>query len=716
MLYAIYCSLSSSYNYINENNVIENDGTGIYLEKSSNNCTISSNHIINNFEGICLKNIKHTTIANNYIINNSQNGIQLGDMITEHASSNNTIIKNIIKSNQNAGLLFDFQSINNTVVNNTFTENYYPIRLFFASDHNQLFHNTFMNNTQSASDNCVNFWDNGNQTGGNYWDDYTGSDEDQDGFGDDPYPIAGNGNNFDNYPLMQPLLNTTENQLPIVSFSYSPETPSCKDMISFTDESTDPDGSLIAWKWHFGDDNTSVVKNPTHQYAKSGSYIVTLTVTDNNNTKNSTSQTIDVSTGIPHAQFEYTPQNPTIEDTMTFTDKSTDSDGTITSWHWDFADGSDSTLQNPTHQYSSPGEYNVTLTITDDDELQNSTYSIITVEDINYPPTASFTINPTNPFTNDNIRFESTSTDDGTIQNYTWNMDDGTKRYGESITYTFTDSGTYDVRLKVTDDKGATDAKTKSVSVKPHISIEIVSPSQQEIVSDTIIIRGTAFAREDIKTVQLKIDNGQYKEVTGLRDWRYSLDTTQYDNGDLTIVAQCIDSNGDSTSDSVRVTVENTADNEKPSIEITYPAGNIALTENITITGRAKDTDGSIDEVEIRIDQGAWQSVDITNDVWEFPLNIYSLISGEHQIYARSYDGNDYSDIDSVKITIQFDENTSDDSTSDDTDSDTTEPNDSDEKNGETDTQANNEMMIFLVVISTAVMAVIGAVIFIIRI
>ena len=62
--------------------------------------------------------------------------------------------------------------------------------------------NNFFNNTQDAHDNCSNFW-NSTSERGNYWDNYTGVDEDEDGIGDTPYNISG-GDNKDYYPLMKP--------------------------------------------------------------------------------------------------------------------------------------------------------------------------------------------------------------------------------------------------------------------------------------------------------------------------------------------------------------------------------------------------------------------------------------------------------------------------------------------------------------------------------
>lgn len=80
------------------------------------------------------------------------------------------------------------------------------------------------------------------------------------------------------------------------------------------------------------------------------------------------------------AYFTYFPQNPTTLDEMTFTDISTATESTITSWSWDFGDETTSTQQNPSHQYSNTGTYTVSLEITDDNETTDSISRTVTIQ------------------------------------------------------------------------------------------------------------------------------------------------------------------------------------------------------------------------------------------------------------------------------------------------------------------------------------------------
>lgn len=88
------------------------------------------------------------------------------------------------------------------------------------------------------------------------------------------------------------------NSDPSADFSWFPSSPS-RDTIQFTDSSSDPDGSIESWSWSFGDGSSAAIQNPSHLYEKSGTYTVTLTVTDNGGATDSKSKDVTVSSVSP---------------------------------------------------------------------------------------------------------------------------------------------------------------------------------------------------------------------------------------------------------------------------------------------------------------------------------------------------------------------------------------------------------------------------------
>ncbi len=83
-----------------------------------------------------------------------------------------------------------------------------------------------------------------------------------------------------------------DNQPPVANFSFATSGLTA----TFTDSSTDSDGTIASRSWNFGDSSTSTSTNPSHTYAAAGTYTVTETVTDNGGATNSTSKSVTVST------------------------------------------------------------------------------------------------------------------------------------------------------------------------------------------------------------------------------------------------------------------------------------------------------------------------------------------------------------------------------------------------------------------------------------
>ena len=201
--------VTSNNNIITGNNVSNNNGVGISLSSSSNNNTITGNKVCNNDDdGIYLSffSNNNTITGNNVSSNNNWDGICLGD------SSNNIITGNNVTNNNGEGISLYYSS-NNTITGNNANNNYWSgIHLSFSSN-NKIYFNNFINNTDNVdSHKSTNIWNSPLEITytydgttyksylGNYWDDYTGSDKNNDGIGDTPYNIDGD---KDYYPLME---------------------------------------------------------------------------------------------------------------------------------------------------------------------------------------------------------------------------------------------------------------------------------------------------------------------------------------------------------------------------------------------------------------------------------------------------------------------------------------------------------------------------------
>jgi PKD repeat protein len=180
----------------------------------------------------------------------------------------------------------------------------------------------------------------------------------------------------------------------------------------------------------------------------------------------------------PHADFTVGTGTCTVGVACAFADVSTDPDGdnTITTRSWNFGDGSavvDNPGLTPSHTYTAPGTFHVTLTVTDNGGKTNVKAIDLVVNGgtpNNLPPVASFTVSPASCTSGAACTFTSTSTDpDGTIATAQWDFGDLTTGEGLTVdhTYNVTTSTPFTVVLTVTDNLGATATSTQTVTVAP---------------------------------------------------------------------------------------------------------------------------------------------------------------------------------------------------------------------------------------------------------
>jgi len=206
------------------------------------------------------------------------------------------------------------------------------------------------------------------------------------------------------------------------------------------------DSSLnaVSWLWDFGDGTTSNLQNPNHIYAQPGVYNVSLTIT-----------TADgcVITCIHNYALNFEPlfsnasaftTDTVLPMTVLFNANTTGA----TSWFWTFGDGGTSSLENPTHVYTTPGPYNITLTIANDSCTFSYAYPPTnigagnqglgsTVDSIHAPPPrtgcAPLAVNFHNPFIN-------------TIS-WKWDFGDGDTSNLPNPMHIYMQTGTYDVKV-----------------------------------------------------------------------------------------------------------------------------------------------------------------------------------------------------------------------------------------------------------------------------
>ncbi len=251
-----------------------------------------------------------------------------------------------------------------------------------------------------------------------------------------------------------------QNQGPTAAFSSRCEGLTC----AFTDGSRDEDGGVVAWTWNFGDGTSATEREPTHAYSAPGTYLVTLTVTDDDGATDQATAQVQVREPEPGNQpptAAFTAACDQLECRFD-SDASDDPDGRISDYSWNFGDGQGSDRRDPSHTYSSSGTYSVTLTVTDDDGASNFVTQQVTVTAPNQPPNAEFAASCTNL----SCSFTSQSSDsDGQVVAWTWAFDDGQGSSEPNPSHTYSSAGTYNVRLTVQDEDGSTDEVTHSITV-----------------------------------------------------------------------------------------------------------------------------------------------------------------------------------------------------------------------------------------------------------
>jgi gliding motility-associated-like protein len=258
--------------------------------------------------------------------------------------------------------------------------------------------------------------------------------------------------------------------------------------IQFNNGSTNP----AAYKWFFGDNDSSAAVNPSHIYSPSGNYTVTLIVVDSLGCTDTTHQNININS-LPVASISYT------IDTCDLTALLFGNPANASAYFWDFGDADSDTVQNTTHTYDTSGTYMVTLIVTDSAGCMDTTtqtiapYSFAQADFVYDIDTCSFMVQ----FTNQSIN---------AIFNE-WHFGDNGTSASVHPAHSFPHAGNFTVTLIVNPGTGCVDTTSKNIYLDEHIFADYFIPNIFTPNSDSYNPRFTIKGLDFCDEFLLKIYN-----------------------------------------------------------------------------------------------------------------------------------------------------------------------------------------------------------------
>lgn len=289
--------------------------------------------------------------------------------------------------------------------------------------------------------------------------------------------------------LFLSLFSASSGIMAQVTADFSASTVSgCSPLIvNFQNLST---GSGLSYQWNLGNGNTSVSMNPSASYITPGTYTITLTATGPGGSDT------EVKTAFITV---FTPATPNVSPSQTvgcypfevdFTDNSTPGSAAITSWSWDFGDGGTSNLQNPSHTYTTPGVFDITLLLVDANGCASNLSFNDLIESNNNRPIAQYTGDPTVTCLPPSLVNFTNSSSGGTGNlSYAWDFGDGNTSTDIEPSNTYFNAGNFDVSLTVTDELGCSDTQTDVdyIVIVDNITIDFTVPNTTVCLGDSVV-------------------------------------------------------------------------------------------------------------------------------------------------------------------------------------------------------------------------------------
>lgn len=332
--------------------------------------------------------------------------------------------------------------------------------------------------------------------------------------------------------------------LPAVDFTIK------KDSVCFGEKSYffGIGNNIMKWHWDFGNGDTSNFQKPVYTYKKPGNYQVKLTVTNLKGCQNSISYPVKIF-ALPKSKFMVS--LTCIGDSTYFTDGSSDTDGYVDQWHWDFGDGDTSNLQNPSHHYVNINSFNVRQVVVNNYGCSDTSFQFVNVHD--RPKPAFIYQQACNPASQVTFKDQSVQgSGKSPIKSYLWTFYENDTSQQQNPVYKFRAFDTcYQVTLKVVDTNGCANIDTTKVCLRDSLRIDF-SAKKVCFRQPTPFQTNYIPSNDSITTYTWSFNDGSSGRIT----YKDTINHIFYRPGTFNVKLSAVDTNGCNATAAHQVTVD----------------------------------------------------------------------------------------------------------------------------------------------------------------
>lgn len=463
-------------------------------------------------------------------------------------------------------------------------------------------------------------------------------------------------------------LVTVLNHEPKAAFTYAPEAPTVRDVVTFFDHSTDHERRLATRTWDFGDGTKAEGTAVAHRFATRGPHVVKLTVTDQDGARATTTRVLLLDNVLPRVAFVHLPQAVQTGTEVLFVDRTADEDGVPAAWSWDFGhecptpcDKTHARHANGSrvlHAFPAPGAYRVNLTVTDDaGGLAHRTLEVLVHDAL--PLVQKVGVEPETPRARQEARFQAHVVDaEGAPVAYRWDFGDGNVSTQAEPTHAYARSGLYRATVNVTDAAGQGSLLAFPVVVhnaKPNATLRLSQPAFAG--HPAILDADAADADGAIVRHKFDADNDGVPECDGAAS-RCAF--TYPAPGRYVATLAVADDEGASVFVDLELDVQlPPPDLAPPAVTVEAPAAESILAGRVLVHGSAAGV-APIRKVEVQLRnsswtfsaaRGPWTPASGTH-AWHLHLDTRALADGEYALVVRAMDERNASGERSVPVLV----------------------------------------------------------------